>query len=203
MFRALCIGVFTGTAALTLLGCAAEQPETSRPESGNATGNAGADVGGDAERDVAGSPNLRLTGRVVDAAGILSEEFEAELTGMLEEFETGSGVQLVVVTAPDLGGKDIAIFARDLGNDWGIGDEARDDGLLVLIAPNERQCRIAVGYGLEEIVTDAEAQNIIDNDMLPRFAQGDFEAGTDAGARSLIREVDSENLRADPLKDAA
>lgn len=134
-------------------------------------------------------PALELTSRVVDEADILSVSFEREMTGRLETLEKDTQVQMVIVTSPDLGGDDIADYTRDLANAWGIGDAERDDGLVLLVAPNERKVRIEVGYGLEASVTNEEAGEIIQTLILPRFRTGDFEIGVDAGVESLIQEV--------------
>ena len=143
-----------------------------------------------AEAEVpAAKPDLELTGRVVDAADILASPYETELTNRLAELEETTGVQLVVATTSDLGGREIAAYAHDLANDWQIGSAERLDGLLMLVAPNERRVRIEVGYGLEASVKDEEAAFIIYDDIVPHFEQGDFEAGIAAGVDRLIEEV--------------
>lgn len=141
---------------------------------------------------------LELTGRVVDAASILSPEFEQRLTARLAELEKDTQVQLVVATTPDLQGRNIDAYALDLGNSWGLGDPARNDGLLLLVAPNERQVRIEVGRGLEAAVRDEDAAAIIQNAILPRFRNGEFESGINAGVEGLVREVSPI-----PMKEAA
>ncbi len=158
----------TGFVALLIAGCAAEAEVIEIPPE---------------------PPALELTGRVDDAADILSPAFESKMTATLEGLENDTGVQLVVVTSRDLKGEDIADYTRDLANAWGIGDAERDDGLVILVAPNERSIRIAVGCGLEETVTDEEASNIIQQDILPQFRRGEFEAGVTAGVDRLIDEV--------------
>lgn len=130
-----------------------------------------------------------LSGRVVDAANVISPAVEAELTATLATLETQSQRQLVVATVPDLGGNDIADYGYRLGRAWGIGNDQRDDGIILLIAPNERRMHIAVGYGLEPIVTDAFAANIIRNDITPRFRDQDIDGGIRAGVASLVRQL--------------
>ena len=134
-------------------------------------------------------PALELTGRVVDAADILSPKFEAELTVALAELEGDTGVQLVVATTPDLQGYAIEDYALELGRDWGLGSEERLDGLMMLIAPTERTLRIEVGYGLEASVKDEEAAEIIREDVIPQFETGDYESGVRKGIERLIEEV--------------
>lgn len=131
-----------------------------------------------------------LTGRVVDQADLLSPAQEAELTAKLEALEDQSQRQLVVATIPDLQGYDISDYGYRLGREWGIGDAERNDGILLLVAPNERKVRIEVGYGLEGIMTDALSSLIIQNDILPRFRDGDFPGGITGGADRIITQLE-------------
>lgn len=130
-----------------------------------------------------------LTGRVVDNADLLDPVQESELTAKLEAFETQSQRQLVVVTLPDLQGYDIADYGYQLGRKWGIGDAERNDGALLIVAPNERKVRVEVGYGLEGIMTDALSSIIIQQQILPRFRDGDMPGGIMAGADSIIQQL--------------
>jgi len=134
-------------------------------------------------------PAIPLTGRVTDAADILDPAQEAALTARLEELERGTRHQVVIVTLPTLGGQDIASFTRTLANGWGIGRKGHDDGVVLLVAPNERQVRIAVGYGLEKTLTAALCQQIINDQMLPRFRDGDLPGGIEAGTSELIKRL--------------
>ena len=130
-----------------------------------------------------------LTGRVVDGANLLSPAENAELSAKLEALETQSRRQLVVATVPDLQGYEIEDYGYQLGRTWGIGDKERNDGVLFLIAPNERKVRIEVGYGMEGILTDALSSLIIQNDILPRFRDNDMPGGILAGADALIQQL--------------
>jgi uncharacterized protein len=130
-----------------------------------------------------------LSGRVVDAANILSAETETALTARLEALETQSQRQLVVATIPDLEGYDVADYGYRLGRAWGIGDKDRNDGVILLIAPNERRMRIEVGYGLEPVLTDALSAEIIRNEITPRFRDGDFDGGVTAGVEAIARQI--------------
>ncbi len=134
-------------------------------------------------------PALDLTGRVVDTAQILTPDFEKSMTATLSKLEADTQVQLIVATTPDLLGEDIAAYSLRLANIWGIGSEERDDGLMMLVAPNEQRVRIEVGYGLEASVKDEEAAEIIATQMIPRFRENDFEGGIAAGVDQLIEEV--------------
>lgn len=127
-----------------------------------------------------------LSGRVVDAAGIIPDTQEAALTAKLEALETQSQRQFVVATVPSLEGYDIADYGYRLGRHWGIGDKERNDGAILLVAPNERKVRIEVGYGLEGVMTDGLSFLIIQNAIVPRFKAGDMPGGIEAGADALI-----------------
>nr|WP_255548127.1 TPM domain-containing protein [Erythrobacter ani] len=130
-----------------------------------------------------------LTGRVVDTADILPPNVEAELVQKLEALEEQSQRQLVVATVPDLQGYDIADFGYQLGREWGLGDAERNDGTLLLVAPNERKVRIEVGYGLEGTMTDALSSLIIQNQILPRFRDGDYPGGIAAGTDAIVTQL--------------
>ena len=122
---------------------------------------------------VASRANLpALTRRVVDEADLLSAAEEARLTAELDALERQTNDQLVIVTVPSLNGQTIEAFGLALGNHWGVGQRAQDNGVLLIVAPAERMVRIEVGYGLEAILTDALAHEIIRRDMLPAFRRG-------------------------------
>jgi uncharacterized protein len=135
------------------------------------------------------APAIALAGRVTDAADILDEASEGKLTDVSAALEAETGHQLVVVTVPSLGGRDIADFTRDLGNAWGIGREEEDDGVLLLVAPNERKVRIAVGFGIEDRLTDEKCSQIIQEEVLPHFRVGDFAAGIENGVGAIRAEL--------------
>ena len=130
-----------------------------------------------------------LTGRVVDQANLLSPQQEAELTRRLEALERQNGRQLVVATVADLEGYDIADYGYQLGRHWRIGQGEANNGILLLVAPAEKKVRIEVGYGLEAIVTDALAWQIVRDAILPRFRAGDMPGGILAGADALIQQL--------------
>ena len=130
-----------------------------------------------------------LTGRVVDNADILTPEAEAALTAKLEALETQTQRQLVVATVPDLQGYDISDYGYQLGRAWGLGDAERNDGALLLVAPNDRKVRIEVGYGLEGYLPDALSALIIQNAILPRFRENDYPGGIMAGTDAIIAQL--------------
>ncbi len=126
-----------------------------------------------------------LTGRIVDGANLLSPEDEARLTATLQALEGTASDQLAIVTLPSLQGFPIEDFGYKLGRHWGIGQAGKDNGVLLIVAPNERKVRIEVGKRLEPILTDAMSRIIIENAILPGFRRGDFAAGIAAGVRDI------------------
>jgi uncharacterized protein len=130
---------------------------------------------------------IPLTGRVTDAAKILSQRQAAILSDKLARLERETKHQMVIVTAPSLGGRDIDDFTKDLSNRCGIGRKGYNDGVVILIAPLEKKVRITVGYGLEKRLSNDARHTIIVQDMLPRFRQGDLFGGISAGTDLLIK----------------
>jgi uncharacterized protein len=126
-----------------------------------------------------------LTGRVVDDADLLSYPDKVAVTADLKALEDKSSDQLVVVTLPSLQGYPIEEFGYKLGRKWGIGTEKLDNGVLLIVAPNERKVRIEVGTGLEGTLTDALSRIVIENSILPRFREGDFAGGIKNGVRDI------------------
>lgn len=127
-----------------------------------------------------------LTGRVVDNANLLDPAQEQALDAKLAAVEKDTGRQLVVATLPGLQGYDIADYGYRLGRAWGIGSKDKNDGALLIVAPNERRVRIEVGYGLEGVLTDALSALIINNVITPRFKDGDYPGGINGGIDQII-----------------
>ncbi|HEX7820223.1 MAG TPA: TPM domain-containing protein [Sphingobium sp.] len=127
----------------------------------------------------------KLTGRVVDGANLLDPAAEQALDAKLVALEKDTGRQLAVATIPDLQGRDISDYGYRLGRAWGIGAKGKNDGALLLVAPNERRVRIEVGYGLEGVLTDATSALIIANAITPRFKAGDYPGGINAGVDEI------------------
>ena len=132
----------------------------------------------------------RGTSPVVDAANILDPAAEAELSAKLDAFEQANQRQFVVATIPDLQGYDISDYGYQLGRHWGLGDTENDDGIILLVAPNDRRVRIEVGYGLEAVIPDGLAYDIVEGEILPRFKAGDMTGGIVAGADAIIRHLE-------------
>jgi uncharacterized protein len=144
-----------------------------------------------------------LSGRVVDGANILSSETKADLTQKLAALEQNTSRQLVVVTIPSLGGYEISDYGYQLGRAWGIGQAKLNNGILLIVAPTEHKTRIEVGYGLEPIITDAFSSVVIQTQMLPKFRQGDFNGGVEAGTDALIQQLSLETSEAEKRAAAA
>lgn len=127
-----------------------------------------------------------LTGRIVDAAGMLDASTKAELTQKLEAFEKKSSDQIVVATVTDLGGSDIESYANRLFRAWRLGQAGEDNGILLLVARADRKMRIEVGYGLEGTLTDLHSKLIIANTMVPAFRAGDYSGGISNAVDDII-----------------
>jgi uncharacterized protein len=133
-----------------------------------------------------------LTGRVVDRAGLLSPEQVEALTDKLAAYEAATSNQVVVVTVDDLQGYTIEDYGYQLGRHWGIGQEGKDNGVLLIVAPEERKVRIEVGYGLEGTLTDALSKIIIEREIIPRFKRGDMAGGIVAGTDAILQALGGE-----------
>ncbi|NUT01695.1 MAG: methanol dehydrogenase, partial [Sphingomonas sp.] len=132
-----------------------------------------------------------LTGRVVDQANLLRPEQELDLSSKSEALEAQTKRQFVVATVNSLKGKEIADYAYRLGRTWKIGDQKRDDGVILLVAPNERKVWIATGYGAGAFLTDAMSGVIVREKILPEFKKNppDYGAGITAGADAIIAQM--------------
>jgi uncharacterized protein len=126
-----------------------------------------------------------LSGRVVDQANILSGETESAITATSTSLEAATTNQLVVATTASLQGQTIEDFGYQLGRHWGIGRAGKNNGILLIVAPKERAVRIEVGYGLEGTITDALSKGIIEQEILPRFRDNDYDGGVRAGVTTL------------------
>ena len=127
-----------------------------------------------------------LTGRIVDQANVIPLDTRNTLESKLIDLETKSGIQLVVATVTSLGGEEIEPYANELFRSWKLGEKTKNNGVLLLVAPNERRVRIEVGYGLEGTLTDALSKVIITNAIVPRFKVGDFGGGISRGVDDII-----------------
>jgi uncharacterized protein len=133
----------------------------------------------------------KLTGRVVDQANLLRPEQELDISSKSQTLEAQTGRQFVVATVNSLEGHPIEDYAYRLGRAWKLGDEKKDDGVLLLIAPNERKVWIATGYGAGAFLTDAVSGVIVREKILPEFKKNppDFGAGITAGSDAIIKQM--------------
>lgn len=138
---------------------------------------------------VADPPIPALTGRVVDAAGVLDDATISSLTTQLQNYESMTTNQVMVVTLPDLKGYPIEDWGLALGRGWGIGRKGKDNGVILIVAPHDRQLRIEVGYGLEGVLPDATADRIIRNEIIPRFKAGDIPGGIAVGTNAILQAI--------------
>ncbi len=131
-----------------------------------------------------------LTGRVVDNAELLSPDTRRRLTETLRRHEQKTGNQVVVLTVPTIKGESIEEYAVRVFEQWKLGQQGKDNGVLVVIVPRDRSMRIEVGYGLEGVLTDAHASRIIRNVMTPRFRKGDFSDGVARGVDAVTAQLE-------------
>ncbi|MFZ6677083.1 TPM domain-containing protein [Undibacterium sp. Tian12W] len=132
--------------------------------------------------------------RVTDLSATLSAEQKATLEQSLRAFETKKGSQLAVLIVPTTAPESIEQYALRVAEKWKLGRKKVDDGVILLVAKNDRTMRIEVGYGLEGALNDATAKRIIAETMTPYFKQGDYYAGIKAGTDQIMRVIDGEPL---------
>lgn len=150
-------------------------------------------------RPIAAEPVVpRLEGPVTDLADLLEPADEQAILQILQPLEAQTGAQVAVLTVPSLEGEPIETFAIAVARQWALGQEGRDNGLLILVAREERELRIEVGEGLEGAVTDLTSKRIIEERMVPRFRDGDFGGGIVAAVSAL-----DPIIRGEPMPEAA
>ena len=146
-------------------------------------------------QDVPPRPNpARL---VNDFAHVMQPQEVEALERKLVAYDDSTSSQIAIVTVPSLGGSDIFTYAQKLYQDWGIGRNGKDNGLLILVAVQEHQVRTHTGYGLEGAIPDALTKRIGDNTFAPAFKQNQYYAGLDRGTDQLIALAKGE-YKADP-----
>lgn len=137
-----------------------------------------------------------LTGRVVDGANILSSSTERQLEQVFTDYERSTSNQVVIATIPSLQGLTIEDYGVQLARHWQIGQKDKNNGIVLIIAPNEREVRIEVGYGLEGVMTDALANQIITSIILPHFRDGRVEDGVMRGAEAILNVLAGNDITA-------
>jgi len=128
----------------------------------------------------------RLIMPVEDFAGVLDAGEEASLNQKLIGYADSSSTEILVITVPDLGGRDVAEYATALGQKWQIGQKGKDNGVVILAAINDRKINISVGRGLEDKLTDMTAGQIIRNEITPAFREGNYYLGFSRAADAII-----------------
>nr|WP_315188410.1 TPM domain-containing protein [uncultured Albidiferax sp.] len=139
-------------------------------------------------------PVPALTGHVIDTTATLGAAQLQALEAKLTAFEGSTGAQVVVLMVPTTQPEDISSYANRVGNAWKIGRKEVGDGLILLVAKNDRKLRIEVAKTLEGAIPDLAASNIINDAITPRFKQGDFAGGVDAGVNQIMALVKGEAL---------
>jgi uncharacterized protein len=137
-----------------------------------------------------------LKGRVNDYAGLMPRDRAAALEGRLEQFENSTGHQIAVLTVPSLDGDTIEDFGIHVADAWKIGKKGFDNGAILIVAQKEHRLRIEVGYGLEGVLPDAIANRIIQEQIIPRFRDGDFAGGIETGVDAIMKVTQGEALPA-------
>lgn len=146
-------------------------------------------------------PVPALSGRVIDTTATLQPEQRARLESKLAAFEAASGPQIVVLLVPTTAPEDIAAYAQRVADTWKIGRRDVGDGLLLLVAKNDRAVRIEVAKALEGAVPDLAARQVIDRAIVPAFRAGDFAGGLDAALDQLTARIRGEDLPAPASRD--
>jgi len=135
-----------------------------------------------------------LQGRVTDLTSTLSPQQRSTLDEKLRAFEERKGSQVAVLIVPTTDPEDIAAYGIRVADAWKLGRKGVDDGAILIVAKNDRRLRVEVGYGLEGALTDAISRRIIDETIVPRFRQGDYYEGINAGVDQMLRVIDGEPL---------
>jgi uncharacterized protein len=143
-----------------------------------------------------------LTARVIDQTGTLAPDRKAALEAKLAAFEAEAGPQIVVLIVPTTAPEDIAAYAQRVGDAWKIGRRDVGDGLLVVVAKNDRRVNIQTAKALEGAVPDLAARQIIDRAIVPAFRANDYAGGIDAALDQLIARIRGEGLPAPSARDA-
>src|SRR5512140_2490295 len=145
-------------------------------------------------------PVPKLTARVIDQTGSLTAPERDALEAKLREFEQKRGSQVAVLLVPAIGSETIEEFAGRVTDEGKLGRKGVDDGVLLVIAKQERKIRIQTGRGVQGTLTDALSKRIVSEIIAPRFRNGDFAGGIDAGVDAIMKAIEGEEL---PLPKAS
>jgi uncharacterized protein len=133
-------------------------------------------------------------GRISDFANVIDAATRAALDQRIDQLEQKTSSEIAVVTVTTLDGMEVEEYANKLFKEWGVGQAKQDNGVLVLVAPNDRAMRIEVGYGLEGVLPDGLAGQIIREDFLPRFRDNDYSGGINTGVNHVIDIVEKHQV---------
>lgn len=134
------------------------------------------------------------SGFVNDFASLYSSSFKQDLETNLSAFEKATGTEIAVATIKSLEGEDLETYAVELFDKWNIGEKGQDNGLLLLIAKEDRKVRIEVGYGLEPFITDGRAGQIIREQITPEFKKENYEIGTLNAIKELEKYIANKDI---------
>lgn len=137
-----------------------------------------------------------LSGRVNDTAGMLDQATSSRIEATLKSLEAQTGDQVVVLTIPSLEGEALEDYSLRVAQTWKLGQKDKDNGVLFLIARDDRKMRIEVGYGLEPTLTDAISGRILRNIVRPAFRSGDFNGGIEKGVAAIVKTLEGEDVPA-------
>ncbi|HEX3127644.1 MAG TPA: TPM domain-containing protein [Thermoanaerobaculia bacterium] len=137
-----------------------------------------------------------LSGRVNDLANLIPADARQRIEQKLAAFEQQTGAQVAVLTIPSLEGEPIEDFSLRVAEAWKLGQKGKDNGVLFLIAQQDRRMRIEVGYGLEGDLTDLETNQIMDNVVAPYFRNGDFGGGIEHGVDAILAKLQGQEVAA-------
>jgi len=144
----------------------------------------------------------RPTGPIYDGANIITDGEEQLLDARLRDYNRTTGRAIIVATVPSLDGEEVEPYARHLATEWGIGGEESENGLLLLVAPNERKMWISSARGLQERMTDIMSGRIYRDVIVPRFKAGDMSGGIVDGVDAIITQLDMDPAQAKAIEEA-
>lgn len=148
--------------------------------------------------DIPKKPELQTS--VYDYANVLSGNQKVSLEHKLISYSDSTSTQIVLITIESLKGEDINILAANWGHEWGVGQEKEDNGIIVLLAKEDRKIAIQAGYGIEHLLTDALSKRIIEQVVIPEFRKGDYYAGLDKGTYAVFEVLNGEYKNNAPQK---
>lgn len=141
-------------------------------------------------------------GWVNDFANVISADDKRQMSNLVQELNDKTKVEIAVVTLPTIGEEAVETYAVKLFEKWKLGEKGKDNGILILLAVKERKVKIEVGYGLEGVIPDGLAGQIIDQTMIPYFKTGDFSSGLKNGAMEVVRIITQEyNVKIEGVVD--